>query len=326
MVQSLVLPKVAILPVTMACNARCKMCNIWHTENEKELSIDDYNKIFSQPILCENISSVNITGGEPFLRKDLLEITNTLLSCCKVLDSVVVNSNGFLTEEICKYFLQLKDQLDSFRRIKLFLFLSLDGIGQLHDEIRGVSGAFGLVERTLLKLRDYSHVDVILNTTVTKYNYTQLEDILCFAEEMNCKIDFTYAMSSEIYFNNVQTLETADGFVRGEFISFLKQNLKNGTLYNSPSYYRNLIHMLSGKKRKVGCVFSNQGFFLKPDGSVYRCWPIEEVIGNIHTMSFMDIWNNMQPFDQQRCDNCYNNCYYLYKRSNAIQRLSGSMI
>ena len=69
-------PTDAIIAVTMNCNSRCVMCDIWKNEIEGEMAPGEYAKI---PV---SLKGINITGGEPFLREDLPEILSVMQSRC----------------------------------------------------------------------------------------------------------------------------------------------------------------------------------------------------------------------------------------------------
>ena len=65
-------PRSAVVAVTMACQSRCTMCDIWQYGRGPEMTPADYRR------LPRSLQEVNISGGEPFLRKDLPELVNTI--------------------------------------------------------------------------------------------------------------------------------------------------------------------------------------------------------------------------------------------------------
>ena len=97
----------ASIIVTYRCPMRCKMCNIWDnpTKKSEEFSPELLNK------LPDRLNSVNITGGEPFVREDIEEIVKILLTKTK---RIVFSTSGFFSDRIIemakKYqFLLIKD-------------------------------------------------------------------------------------------------------------------------------------------------------------------------------------------------------------------------
>ena len=66
-------PKSLIFPITYRCDSRCVMCSIWEKKPRQEMSLDELERAFSDN-LFRRIQNVNITGGEPTLRKDLSDL------------------------------------------------------------------------------------------------------------------------------------------------------------------------------------------------------------------------------------------------------------
>jgi len=66
--------------ITWKCNSRCMMCNIWKKgpSAQKELQIDEIENLFADPLLSK-LEWIQLSGGEPFLRKDIAEIVRILL-------------------------------------------------------------------------------------------------------------------------------------------------------------------------------------------------------------------------------------------------------
>lgn len=131
-------PSYFVFFVTAFCNARCKMCFYQGSMEqnrgaEKELSLDEYEKI-SKSIKLINI--LGISGGEPFLRKDLSEIIRILYSRCQPL-VVDLPTNGFYTDDTIK---QVEAIARQCPKMIVDVQLSIDGPPEVHNEIRGVDG------------------------------------------------------------------------------------------------------------------------------------------------------------------------------------------
>ena len=73
------LPVFLTINVNDLCNSRCRICNIWKNDPEKkvkeQLKLWEFERIFKN---YGNLYWVTITGGEPFLRKDLVEVVKTI--------------------------------------------------------------------------------------------------------------------------------------------------------------------------------------------------------------------------------------------------------
>ena len=155
--------------VNSTCNLQCKHCFFWkelEKPREKALSLGEINKV-SQTlgqllVLC-------LTGGEPFLRKDIPEIAKVFLknNDTRILS---ITTNGFNTDFIVAEATRL---LQSYHG-SVILEVSLDGIGEVHDKIRGVEGAFRNAVSTFIRLKElkqrHKNLNVAIATTISKQN------------------------------------------------------------------------------------------------------------------------------------------------------------
>ncbi len=143
-------PSYLIYFVTARCNARCEMCFYWReldaVRPETELTPEETDKISrTLPPLIQ----LTLSGGEPFLRADLFELIKPLLEHSRPA-LLSIPTNGILTEQIIKVTGQI---CSAFPRLRLNLELSLDGIGERHDRIRGHVGAFADLLRSWKELK-----------------------------------------------------------------------------------------------------------------------------------------------------------------------------
>lgn len=121
--------------VTYRCNARCSMCNRYKVPSkpEEKNSIETIKKL-------PKMYFTNITGGEPFIRTDLKKIVWELN---KKFDHIVISTNGFFAERIvdlCKGF------------PKIGIRISIEGLEQTNNEIRGFQNGYQRGYSTLKKL------------------------------------------------------------------------------------------------------------------------------------------------------------------------------
>jgi len=169
-------PSYLILYVNNICQLRCDMCFYWDSMQVKtiQLSTDEIEKISKS---FPNLFQLTLTGGEPTLRKDLPRIPeifskNSNLSKCTLV------TNGMLYERINN---QITEMVERNPEIDFRISISIDGIDELHDKIRGVKGSYKNAIKTaelLFKLREKKHnLWVDMNTTISKYNYKEFKDI-----------------------------------------------------------------------------------------------------------------------------------------------------
>lgn len=183
------MPHYVIFYVTSQCNSRCHHCFYWKKIKEfdktKELSLDEIQKIANN---FENLEQVSLTGGEPFLREDLPEICEIWSKTCSTA-FFTIPTNGILSKKIKK---KTEDILKRCPETHLRISLSLDGIGELHDKLRGVQGNFKKVIDTYTLLdplrKKYNNLSIDVSTVIQKDNQDKIIEIFEWVKK-NLKVD-----------------------------------------------------------------------------------------------------------------------------------------
>ena len=145
------IPHHGTLLLTWACNSRCLSCKIWeiYKDNPRgmrtELTLDDYARLVADP-LFKNITNLGLAGGEPLMRPDLLDIMHLIPQTVQVFLATNAITLG-----------RLKQVLPEFKqRGNVVVQISIDGIGELHDHVRGVPGNYDRCLQVLNWLIDYN--------------------------------------------------------------------------------------------------------------------------------------------------------------------------
>ena len=189
------LPIDCVLAVTYNCNARCVMCDIWKIRDFPELPVAEFAK------LPASLRDINISGGEPFLRQDLPEIIATVAKACPKA-RMVISSNGFLTDLVIK-------QMKKILVIKpdIGVAVSIDGIGEMHDQMRGIPGGFTRDMETIRQLKTLGVTNIRLGFTITEKNISHLKLVYDLSKEMGVEFTHSFAQSSEFYFGGKQNTD-----------------------------------------------------------------------------------------------------------------------
>lgn len=175
-----------IITVTNRCNHSCAMCYYHDSVNReiKELSKNEFKKI---SLSLGNIDHLMISGGEPFLRKDLPSI-------CKIFSennntrSLFIPTNGSLPKTIVS---GISEIFKMIPKAKLTLMLSLEGKEKIHDRIHDKKGAFSSVLETIEKLnyfrfkllKENKFFGLLLNTVVTNQNIDEVIPLMQYVKE-----------------------------------------------------------------------------------------------------------------------------------------------
>ncbi len=140
------LPISMIHYVTDKCNAKCEHCFYWKSLGGKyEPSLEEIEKLVKG---MPKLNSVSLTGGEPFLREDIVDVA---LIWAKKADRISIPTNGLLTERIVKDVREILDKTKDMGT-SVSVQVSLDGLKRLHDKTRGVK-IFDKAVKTLKELR-----------------------------------------------------------------------------------------------------------------------------------------------------------------------------
>jgi MoaA/NifB/PqqE/SkfB family radical SAM enzyme len=162
--------------ITMRCNAKCDHCFCWQDLNVgiPEMSVEQLDRV------AETVPPFNIlilTGGEPTLRRDLLEVMGCFAKRRKV-DVLRINTNALFPDKLVKL---TEDFKAEFPDVGIDFQISLDGLRETHDGIRGVPGNFDKVIESLQRLwplqARYPATAVNVLTIINALNYRQLYEL-----------------------------------------------------------------------------------------------------------------------------------------------------
>jgi MoaA/NifB/PqqE/SkfB family radical SAM enzyme len=162
-----------VVAVTYRCNARCTVCDIWKKESraDEEIAPSDY------AWLPRSLRSVNVSGGEPFLRDDLVEIVSAIERACPRA-RVVISTNGLMPSRIEAMMAEMTH---------IAVRVSIDGVGAKHDEIRGIEGAYDTALDTVRRLRGLGVRDLGLAATSSEKNPGELLRVKTLADELSVR-------------------------------------------------------------------------------------------------------------------------------------------
>lgn len=146
------------------CNLNCKHCRVSQKNSKKQLSLKEAKELLSQ-LWYNGTTKLNLSGGEPFLRKDFFEI----LDFTKKFEDIVITTNGTLIDKkVC-------EKLSQYPNIKLSI--SLDGMEETHDSFRRKKGTFKKVIETLPLLKEYN-IPYAIKYTLSKETIKDVRDVI----------------------------------------------------------------------------------------------------------------------------------------------------
>lgn len=321
-----VLPSMLTYMVTFRCNARCIMCDCWKKKGHDEMAIEEIEKMFIQ---IPNLDFLRLSGGEPFLRKDLSEIYE-LAQEYLAPEMTHITSNGFLTEKIIKFCEERNNKKP------LYLLFSMDGMKDKHNYIRGTVKAWDSVVGTLSALAPNMkklNLRISVNQTIVDEDgFSEYELLSNFLSQYNIPLNAviaynessTYSSEENVLSNSqIGSLIPAGNFNRKSLEKFLNkanENLRSRRVSEkiSKSYYyegvkNRLLHNVNNPSPICVALGSHMRVF--PDGSVPVCQFNSRTVGSFKKDTFAKIWNNSETEEWrnwiQNCPGCWAECEVL---------------
>ena len=313
-------PTVLHVNVNLRCNTQCAMCNIWELKSPHELSLEKLEAIFADPVYAR-IEYIVLAGGEPTLRKDLPEIVELMHRHMPRLKKLMIPSNVIDRLSVQQQFPRVT-RYCADHNIRLTLAVSLDGIGETHDKIRGVKGAYAKVMDSLLfmkRLQKETPYNLTIDPTIFSMNIHEMQKLKELAEHLKMPITFQIAAMADDYYHNAEmdkVLKIADQG-RGTVLKFLKRQVAESSLLDALAYYyAEVVENLQGASaRGLPCPFADQGLLLNPDGSLQYCHnsrPVGNALESGSGALYYDK-NNLDYREQVRkesCPSCRMSCLF----------------
>jgi Fe-coproporphyrin III synthase len=299
----------ACVIVTYRCNSRCTMCHTWQHPSKQG---DEF-----EPSLVKRIPSglrfINITGGEPFLREDLVEIVESALLKTPRL---VISTNGYFTDRI----LALAGRYGN----RIGVRISMEGLPAANDELRGIKDGFDHGLRTLLGLYDMGMKDIGFGITVSDRNAKDMVGLYRLAKAMH--LEFATAVThNSFYFHKSDNCFQDPEMIAVEFEKIAADLLTSNRPKNWFRAYFNigLANKVRGGKRLLSCEAGTDLFFLDPFGNILPCNGSDEpmIMGNLKEHRFEEIWDSQAAnMVRSRVKSCSKECWMIGSASPAMKK------
>ena len=313
-------PTVLHVNVNLRCNTRCAMCNIWELKSPHALTPEQFDSIFADPVYAR-VEYIILAGGEPTLRHDLPEIVELMHKHMPRLKKLLIPSNVINRASVQEQYPRIA-RYCAKHRIRLTLGVSLDGIGETHEKIRGVKGGYAKVMESIEFMKGLQKevpFNMSIDPTIFSMNIHELQQLKDLAERLHMPITFQIASVAEDYYHNedvvdVLSIKAAD---RGRLADFLRRQVAESALLDSLAYYYAEVveHLEGAPTRGVPCPFADQGLLLNPDGSLQYCHN-SHPIGNVLEKSSTELYYGQENLAyrtsvvKNNCPSCRMSCLF----------------
>ncbi len=317
-------PYQVVWDVTTACNLRCKHC--YSTSGKKrEDEMDTKQAKKAIDIMARaGVTILAFSGGEPLVRPDIFELTR--YAADKGMYVAMATNGTLITREMARKMKEAGIQ---------FVQISLDGATpEVHDEFRGVKGAF---ERTVRGIKNCVEEGffVEVSTTATHFNYRQIPEIIDLCEELgvNWFMVFNFVPTGRGKFiiendltpeereellkmlwnrsknSKVQILSTAPQFAR---VALQQEEKMEGdselimpTHFYNPKLHGQLINLA---EFIGGCGAGRFYLAMEPNGDLQPCVFFPLKIGNIFEDDFEEVWRYNKVLEELRNKDIIKKC------------------
>lgn len=272
--------------LTYRCNFRCRMCGIWRKKPQNELTLNEIAKFFKK---SNGFAWINLSGGEIFLREEISDILNIILTECKDLYLLDFPTNGSQTKLIVE---TVKDILANYRLPKLLVTVSLDGPPHIHEKIRNSPGSWNMAVETYNELRGLSNsrFAVFFGTTLQPANLNTMDEMLSSLKFCVKNINYenfhiNIEHFSQHYYNNADCANSSDSSKLWDELTRITASHKK--FFTGPvgflerRYQKLSKSYLADKKTPIPCQALSASFFMDPSGTVYPCSIYNRPIGKI---------------------------------------------
>lgn len=295
-----------IVFVTDRCNARCGHCFNWRALNRGDdgPTLDELHRLSAE---LGQLLTVGISGGEPFLRRDLASVYG-VFSNGNGLREIDVPTNGLLPERVYD---TVREMLQQDNQTLVAVTLSLDGLEEIHDQIRGVAGNFAKVHTTYQRLTDLREeltqapLLIKVGTTLCNWNIRQIPELIQHVQKEMPAVDFHNfeIMRGEPKNNQVGPPAIADLenlrphiFQAWRSYAFYGRHhrLQSWLALGLKRYIFNLyLEMLRQEAQIIPCYAARTSAVVDAHRNVYFC-ELREPIGSLHDAPLLELWHSAE--------------------------------
>jgi sulfatase maturation enzyme AslB (radical SAM superfamily) len=280
-------PTVLIYNCTFVCDARCEMCGNWKMGDRKsDMTLEQLDGVMAHTFWGA-VENVNISGGEPTTRNDLPEMVELFQRRLPRMRKIGINTTGLTPHRAIPMLTRIV-KFCAENDLLLSVRVSLDGIGDIHNQVRQVKAGFDKACETIAAMqvlaKEHSNFQFGLAATIFSTNLKDAENILAWAKNKDLDIVFNMLRFTENMLNN-KNLQDSIGFKTREedFMRkfFIDRVSEESVLSGQSFMYLHYADMIAnGYHRTMPCPFQSQGLLLNPEGNLFYCENSEK-LGNV---------------------------------------------
>lgn len=311
-------PKMLPINLTLSpspkCNSRCLTCNIW-MKRENELSLEEWDKALAS--FGDAPYWFTISGGEPLMFPKIVELATLAYKHCKP-GIINIPTNGILKSGPER----VRAILENCPESQLIINLSLDGVGEKHDFIRGVAGNFEKFEERLEQYyelkKEFPNFTIGIHSVISTFNVKDVQELIDYAEKMQPDQFITEIAEPRVELDTVGLPITPSPEDYAEaidkLIAYVESKRFKGVSKITEAfrveYYKLVKRILDEQDQVIDCYAGWASAQIYADGSVWPCCVRADNLGNLrdHDYDFRQIWFG-EKIQEVRRSIANNECY-----------------
>jgi polysaccharide pyruvyl transferase WcaK-like protein/MoaA/NifB/PqqE/SkfB family radical SAM enzyme len=308
------------------------MCDIWTHKKDAEITPDQLRDVISDDLFTDLIA-VGINGGEPTLRKDIGELVQVLVDEVPSLETIALITNAYSVKRVIQSIESIskacRSRLD--KPVKLDVMVSIDGVGKVHDRVRGRDGNFDYASNVIDYALASKHVDSVrIGCTVIRENVYDLENLLDWSKRKGIYARFRLGVPHQRLGSNdgreAFQLNEAERFHLCNFLDVLR--LTYEPQKDRRSFYKSLRDQIAyNAPRAVGCYFKTRGATLLPRGELAYCAVESKTLGSlIEDKSASEVYfgnlDHLKEIQENKCADCSHDYDFFPTKKGELRRIA----
>lgn len=327
-----IMPLSYILIATHACYSKCKTCNIWKIAIEDmqqikdELTLEEWEKVLHS--IGDTPLWITVSGGNQFVRKDFHELVKAVIRIAKPL-VVNIPVSGLSPNIVLN---KMKDILEYAKNTdtKIITNVSLDGIGEQQDFIRGTKGDYENTMKTYNGLKElqkeYKNLSVGNYTVVSSFNVEDIPKIYEHVEKELKPDSYSVEIAEPRYEFKVEEdiipgvkkyTDTIQWVIEKEKDSEINKAMKEKNALRR-QYYELMQEAVKRNEEVIPCYAGVASVQISNRGEVWTCGSKPLEMGNLREAEydFRKIWKSKKAdlarkrIKDIKCHCTHGNVYY----------------
>ena len=302
------LPINITVSVSYRCNSRCKTCNVWLLPND-DFTIEEWDKTFES--LGQAPYWFTFSGGEPTLRKDLPEMVESAYRHCKP-GIINIPTNGIQDKIIPG---RIERVLQAAPKSEVIINLSLDAIGEKHNEVRGVHNNWVRAMSTWSQFKElkkrYKNLTLGVHTVISNFNIDSFAETVEYVQrELKPDSYITEIAEERVELDTVGLGITPTAERYTVAIDTLLESMRDKKLTGVAEvtqafrrqYYEIVKKTLREHRQIIPCMAGVASAQIAPNGDVWTCCVRAQSMGNLreHNYDFGTVWKTGKANELRR--------------------------